>query len=315
MSAFYGGRVSEEENFAVLDLAADQGCTFWDTSDVYGPKLNELLLGKWFKRTGRRNEIVLGTKFGSYIDDQGFHVRGDAEYVKQACEGSLSRLGVSSIDLYYCHRIDMTIPIEETVGAMKELVEQGKVKYLGLSECSADTLRRAYKVHPIAAVQIEYSPFTVDIETKEVGLLQACRELGVATVDYSPLGRGMLTGQYKSAKDFGEDDFRSFMPRFSEENFPKNMALVEEIAKVGAEVGATPGQTTLAWLLAQGEDIIPIPGTKKEKYLLENVAAAKVKLSSDQVARIRKAVENATVYGTRYDAAHMQILFADTPPL
>jgi len=230
-------------------------------------------------------------------------------------EESKAVLGIKTIDLYYCHRVDKKTPIEKTVEAMVELKNEGKIKYLGLSEVSSDTLRRACKVHHIAAVQIEYSPFAIDIEQPQIALLETCRELGVAVVAYSPLGRGMMTGAYKSRSDFEEGDFRSFAPRFSEENFPKNFKLVENISKLAEKKGCTPGQLTLAWLLKQGEDVIPIPGTKKIKYLEENLGALKVELSSDEEKEFRNYVEAVEVHGTRYPEAMVGYLFADTPAL
>jgi aryl-alcohol dehydrogenase-like predicted oxidoreductase len=242
-------------------------------------------------------------------------VRNDLEYIRQACDKSLKRLGVNYIDLYYCHRIDADIPIEQTVGVMAELKKAGKVKYLGLSECSADTLRRACQIEHIDAVQIEYSPFTMDIEDPQIGLLAACRELGVAVVAYSPLGRGFLTGSLKSPDDFEEGDFRRFVPRFSKENFPKNLKLVETIEKLADEKGCTPGQLVLAFLMAQGDDIIPIPGTTKEKNFDENMGSLNVKISKSDDQKIRKAIEKAEVHGGRYPEAFAKVLFATTVPL
>lgn len=313
LSAFYGKPESDEDRFKILDKAYDMGETFWDSADVYMD--NEDLIGKWFKRTGKRDDIFLATKFANTMKDGSMTVRSDPEYVKEACEKSLKRLGIPTIDLYYCHRLDRKTPVEKTVEAMAQLKKEGKIKYLGLSEVSSASLRRAHAVHPISAVQIEYSPFTTDIESPDIALLKTCRELGVATVAYSPLGRGMLTGAYKSPADFEEGDFRSRSPRFSEENFPKNLKLVEEIKQIAQKKGCTPGQLTLAWLLAQGEDVIPIPGTKKIKYLEENLAALEVKLTSSENADIRKAVENAEVHGQRYPEQMMVTLFADTPEL
>lgn len=313
LSAFYGTPESDEDRFKILDKAYDMGEKFWDSADVYMD--SEDLIGKWFKRTGKRDDIFLATKFANTMKDGNMTVRSDPEYVKEACEKSLKRLGVPTIDLYYCHRLDRKTPVEKTVEAMAQLKEEGKIKYLGLSEVSSASLRRAHAVHPISAVQIEYSPFTTDIESPDIALLKTCRELGVATVAYSPLGRGMLTGAYKSPADFEEGDFRSRSPRFSEENFPKNLKLVDEIKGIAQKKGCTPGQLTLAWLLAQGEDVIPIPGTKKIKYLEENMAALDVKLTSSENAEIRKAVENAEVHGQRYPEQMMGRLFADTPEL
>ena len=242
-------------------------------------------------------------------------MRSDPEYVKQACEKSLKRLGVETIDLYYCHRVDQKTPIEKTIEAMVELKKEGKIRCLGLSEVSAATIRRAHKVHPISAIQIEYSPFTVDIESPATNVLATCRELGISVVAYSPLGRGMLTGQYKSPADFEEGDFRKEAPRFSEENFPKNLKLVDTLKAIADKKGCTPGQLTLAWLMHQGEDILPIPGTKKEKYLVENCESMKVKLTDEENKEVRKAVEEADVHGERYASAMMATAMADTPEL
>ena len=241
-------------------------------------------------------------------------MRGDAAYVREAIERSLKRLNLDSVDLYYAHRIDKNVPIEETVGAMKELVTAGKVKYLGLSECSSDTLRRAHAVHPIACVQIEYSPFSLEIEHDSIGLLKTCRELGVALVCYSPLGRGIFTGQYKGPDDFEENDFRRMVPRFSKENFAKNLKLVDELKEIAKKKGCSVGQLTLAWILAQGEDFIPIPGTTKIKNLEENVGSLQVKLNVEEVKQIRQACEKADVVGERYPAAFTSTLFADSAP-
>lgn len=278
--------------------------------------LSEDLIGKWFKRTGKRSDIFLATKFALRMKPDGTReLRSDPAYIKEACAKSLHRLGIDCIDLYYCHRVDGKTPIEHTVQAMAELKVEGKIKYLGLSEISSDTLRRAEKVHHIDAVQIEYSPFTMDIEDPAIGLLSTCRELGVAVIAYSPLGRGMLTGTIKSRADFEENDFRKQAPRFSEENFPKNLQLVDKLANVAKKKGVTTGQLTLAWLMRQGDDIIPIPGTKKIKYLEENVGALDVKLSDEEDKEIRQAVQGAEVHGLRYPAAMAATLFADTPPL
>lgn len=271
---------------------------------------------RWFKRTGKRNDIFLATKFANWVAPDGTRrVRNDPDYIRQACDKSLKRLGVDYIDLYYCHRIDANIPIEQTVGVMSELKKAGKVKYLGLSECSADTLRRACQVERIDAVQIEYSPFTMDIEDPRIGLLAACRELGVAVVAYSPLGRGFLTGSLKSPDDLEEGDFRRLAPRFSKENFPKNLKLVETIEKLAGEKGCTPGQLVLAFLMAQGDDIIPIPGTTKEKNFDENMASLNVKISKSDDQKIRKAIEEAEVHGERYPEAFGKALFVTTVPL
>jgi len=314
LSAFYGTPDSDEERFKVLDRAYELGQTNWDSADVYAD--SEDLIGKWFARTGKRNEIFLATKFGNKsVEGYKRVVDSSPEYVKQACAKSLKRLGIETIDLYYCHRVDKVTPIEKTVEAMVELKKEGKIKYLGLSEVSADTLRRACKVHHIDAVQIEYSPFSIDIENPQVNLLKTCRELGVATVAYSPLGRGFVTGVYRSPDDFEDGDFRKGSPRFSKENFPKNLKLVDGLVDLAKKKGCSPGQLTLAWLLAQGEDIIPIPGTKKIKYLEENLGALDVKLTKDEEKQIRGLVENAEVHGLRYPEGMMSYLFADTPAL
>ncbi|CAL3973398.1 hypothetical protein PZA11_005648 [Diplocarpon coronariae] len=317
LSAFYGKPQSDEERFKVLDRAWELEGRFWDTADMYGD--SEELVGKWFAKTGKRGDIFLATKFANKISGAGKEIKmsidSSPEYCKEACEKSLKKLGVETIDLYYCHRVDTKTPIEKTVEAMVELKKAGKIKYIGLSEVSSATLRRAEKVHHIDAVQIEYSPFAIDIEQPQVKLLEICRELGVAVVAYSPLGRGLLTGAYKSPADFEEGDFRKHAPRFSEENFPKNLQLVEGIQSLAAKKGCTAGQLTLAWLMAQGDDIIPIPGTKKVKYLEENLGAVNVDLTKAEVKEIRDLVENAEVHGTRYPETMMSSLFADTPEL
>ena len=275
-------------------------------------------MGKWFKlHPERRPDIFLATKFANLVDPNTGNriVRSDPAYVKEACAKSLKRLGVDKIDLYYAHRVDGKTPIEHTVQAMKELKDEGKVRFLGLSECSARTLERACKISHIAAVQIEYSPFTIDIERPEINLLATCRKLGVATVAYSPLGRGMLTGAYKSPDDFEEGDFRRAAPRFSKDNFPKNLELADKLAAIAKMKKISPGQLSLAWLLKQGDDIIPIPGTKKIKYLEENLGALGVKLTDQEDEEIRKAVEGAEVVGVRYPEGMAAGLFGDTPEL
>jgi len=298
---------------ALLDYIYESGETHWDSADMYGD--SEDLLGKWFKKTGKRNEIFLATKFANWVAPDGSRkVRNDPDYIREACDKSLRRLGTDVIDLYYCHRVDANIPIEQTVGVMAELKKAGKVKYLGLSECSADTLRRACKVEHIDAVQIEYSPFTMDIEDPQIGLLAACRELGVATIAYSPLGRGFLTGSIKSPDDFEEGDFRTYAPRFSKENFHKNLELVDTLKKLADAKGCTTGQLVLAFLMAQGDDIIPIPGTTKEKNFDENMASLKVKISKEDNEKIRKAIDSAEVHGGRYPEAFSKALFVNTVP-
>jgi len=311
LSVFYGPVGSDEERLDFLDKVYETGCTNWDSADMYGD--SEELIGKWFKRSGKRNDIFLATKFANRFGANGLEVHNDPSYIREAFQTSLNRLGVEQVDLFYCHRFNGKVPVEDIIRTMKEFVDAGKVKYLGISECSAETLRRAHAVHPIHAVQIEYSPFTIDIEHEKIGLLKACRELGVATVAYSPLGRGMLTGALKGPEDLPEGDFRGMLPRYSKENFPKNLELVSKLQTMAQKKKCTASQLTLAWLLAQGDDIIPIPGTKKEKYLHENLAALDVQLSAEENKEIRAAIENAEVAGTRYPEAAMAGVFADTP--
>eukprot|EP00898_Chlorokybus_atmophyticus_P005818 jgi/Chlat1/6237/Chrsp44S09044 len=298
--SFAYGAADEGESLATLNAALDAGCTFWDTAELYGMGKNEELLAK--ART--RSEVFLCTKFGATVVDGQFHCNGSPAYVKEACAKSLKRLGVDQIDLYYQHRVDQETPIEETVKAMAELVKEGKVRFLGLSECTADQLRRAHAVHPISAVQMEYSPWTLDIETN--GVLDTCRELGVSVVAYSPLGRGFLTGRFKSPEDFDADDGRRGHPRFTGENFTKNLEIVKKIEEIASKKGCTAGQLALAWVLAQGEDIIPIPGTKRVKYLKENLGALDVKLDKGEVDAVRSIINELPVAGERYPAQHMR---------
>ncbi|KAF9736465.1 hypothetical protein PMIN06_011539 [Paraphaeosphaeria minitans] len=311
------GGYNDNASLEVLTRAADLGITFWDTSDIYGPHTNEKLLGRWFAQTGRRKEIFLATKFGNLIGPDGKHaVRGDAEYVKQACAASLERLGVDTIDLYYQHRVDTTVPIEETVAAMAELKTSGKIRHLGLSECSASTLRRAHAVHPIAAAQMEYSPFALDIESEQTSFLATARELGVHIIAYSPLGRGFLTNTITSRADLDPSDNRTNHPRFSEAHFDDNLGLVRSLADIARSKGCTAGQLALAWVAAQGEDVIPIPGTKRVKYLEENAAAAEIALSGDEEKRIRQAIESVGgSKGSRYPPGMMARCFGDSPAL
>ncbi|KAJ7435780.1 NADP-dependent oxidoreductase domain-containing protein [Mycena galericulata] len=312
ISVGYGEVDSDEERFKVLDAAHAAGCTFWDTADMYAD--SEVLIGKWFKRTGKRADIFLSTKFGFMPD---YSISGAPERVPEAAAASLAKLGVETIDLYYLHRADAKVPIEKTVAAMAELVKQGKVKHLGLSEVSASTLRRAHAVHPIAAIQVEYSPFTLDIEDPKINLLNTARELGVKIVAYSPLGRGLITGQYKSPADFEDSDFRKMIPRYNAENFPNILKLADGLKAIGAKNGgATAGQVALAWLLAQGDDIIPIPGTKKIKYLEENIAAGALKLSAEDVQAVRDVAAKAdATHGERYPPGLAEMLFCETPAL
>ena len=296
MSEFYGPG-DETESTATILRALDLGVTFLDTADMYGPFLNEELVGRAI--AGRRDEVVLATKFGIVRtgDPTVRSIRGDAEYVRQACDASLHRLGVDHIDLYYQHRSDAGVPIEETVGAMAELVAAGKVRYLGLSEAASDTLRRASAVHPISALQSEWSLWSRDIEADVV---PTARELGIGIVAYSPLGRGFLTGQIASPEDFPEVDFRKFLPRFSGDNFGRNLELVDRVRELAAAKGCTPGQLALAWVLARGDDVVPIPGTKRRTYLEENVAAATVVLDADDLAAIDEIFPPEAAAGTRY---------------
>ncbi|KAJ7149625.1 NADP-dependent oxidoreductase domain-containing protein [Mycena filopes] len=312
ISTGYGEVESDEERFKVLDAAHAAGCTFWDTANIYAD--SEELLGKWFKRTGKRADIFLATKFG-FLPDR--TIDGTPENVRAAAAASFERLGVDTIDLYYLHRADAKVPIETTVGAMAELVKSGKVKHLGLSEVSASTLRRAHAVHPIAAVQVEYSPFTLDIEDPKINLLNTARELGVKIIAYSPLGRGLLTGQYKSPDDFGDRDFRKMIPRYNVNNFPNILKVADGLKAIGTKYdGASAGQVALAWLLAQGNDIIPIPGTKKIKYLNENIAAGAIQLRAEDVQAVRDVATKADLaQGERYPTAMMGQLFVETPAL
>ncbi|KIK56496.1 hypothetical protein GYMLUDRAFT_47031 [Collybiopsis luxurians FD-317 M1] len=315
LSGFYGeAGKSDEERFKVLDAAYEQGCTFWDTADIYND--NEELIGKWLKRTGNRDKIFIATKIGYYHKPEVRIVNGDPEYIIEAANRSLKKINVSTIDLLYLHRADVSVPIEVTVGAMAKLVKEGKVKYLGLSEVSAATIRRAHAVHPIAAVQVEYSPFNLEIEDPKIGVLKVCRELGITIVAYSPLGRGILTGQVKSSADFSEGDFRKIFPKYNEENFPNILKLADGLKEIGIKHGATAGQVALAWLLAQGDDIIPIPGTKKVKYLGENLRSIDVKLTKDDLSLIRDYIEKSdATKGPRYPEWGMSLAYADTPEL
>jgi aryl-alcohol dehydrogenase-like predicted oxidoreductase len=296
MSEFYG-TADESEAIATIHRALDLGVTFLDTADMYGPFTNEKLVGRAI--AGRRNEVVLATKFGNERNPDGSWVgiNGSPDYVRTACDASLERLGVDHIDLYYQHRVDTTTPIEETVGAMKELVEAGKVKHLGLSEAAPATIRRAVAVHPIAALQTEYSLWERDPEDE---ILPTVRELGIGFVPYSPLGRGFLTGEVKSLDDLDEHDFRRHAPRFQGENLERNLELVGKVEEIAAEKRITPSQLALAWVLAQGDDIVPIPGTKRVRYLEQNAAAADVELTADELERLDAAFPPGVAAGERY---------------
>ncbi|MET0549582.1 MAG: aldo/keto reductase [Xanthomonas sp.] len=302
MSAFYGGRSDDAAAIAVIHAAIEHGVSLIDTADMYGPHTNEVLVGKAL--AGRRDQVVLATKFGIKLDPNDPAARGidgRPEYVQSACEASLRRLGVDHIDLYYQHRVDPNVPIEDTVGAMARLVEQGKVRFLGLSEAAAATIRRAHAVHPITALQSEYSLWSRDPE--QDGVLETVRELGIGFVPYSPLGRGFLTGAIRSPEDFEADDYRRHSPRFQGENFDRNLQLVERVREPAQAKGVTPGQLALAWVLAQGEDLVPIPGTKRLAYLEENLGALQVKLSAEELAQIEAIFPADAAAGHRYPAA------------
>jgi aryl-alcohol dehydrogenase-like predicted oxidoreductase len=302
MSEFYGQR-NDEESLKTLDRSLELGINFWDTADAYGPHLNEILVGKALK--GKRDRVTLATKFGIVRDPadpakRGFN--GSPAYVRSACEASLGRLGIETIDLYYLHRVDNDTPIEETVGAMAQLVKEGKIRAIGLSEVTEGTLRRAHAVHPVTAVQSEYSLWTREPED---GVLETCKELGIAFVAYSPLGRGFLTGGIKKFEDLAADDYRRFSPRFQGENFQKNLELVQKIGQLAAEKGCTPSQLALAWVLAQGDTIFPIPGTKRISFLEENAGALQVQLTTAELSAIDQIAPKGVAAGSRYSAEMM----------
>jgi aryl-alcohol dehydrogenase-like predicted oxidoreductase len=297
MSAWYGA-TDEAESIATIRRALELGIFFLDTADIYGaqPGENETLVGTAI--ADRRDDVVLATKFGNVFEDGKRSVNGRPEYVHTAIDRSLARLGVDHVDLYYQHRVDKTVPIEETVGAMKELVDAGKVRHIGLSEASPDTIRRAHAVHPVTALQSEYSLWAREPEDNEV--FDTVRELGIGFVAYSPLGRGFLTGAFKSPEDFDDGDFRKYQPRFQGENFARNLDLVERVQEIAAEKGCTPAQLALAWVLSQGDDVVPIPGTKRRTYLEDNAGASEVELDGDDLARIEEAFPKHAAAGDRY---------------
>ncbi|XP_061364780.1 probable aldo-keto reductase 2 isoform X1 [Gastrolobium bilobum] len=311
MSAFYGPPKPEPDMIALIHHAIESGVTFLDTADVYGPHTNEILLGKALKG-GVREKAELATKFGAYFAEGKIEIRGDPAYVRAACEGSLKRLGIDCIDLYYQHRVDTRVPIEVTIGELKKLVEEGKIKYIGLSEASASTIRRAHAVHPITAVQLEWSLWTRDMEEE---IVPTCRELGIGIVAYSPLGRGFLSSGAKLIENMSQDDLRQYLPRFQPENMEHNKTIFERVNELAAKKGCTPSQLALAWVHHQGKDVCPIPGTTKIENFNQNIAALSVKLTLEEMAELESFVAEDAVKGDRYADTTPSWKECDTPPL